>query len=297
MTVASIGVLCNSILIIVIVVDPLKILRRGAWITILNLALADFIACAGLFFELLFYQIEDAETLFLVINKVIFFRMFGQSASFLLLTLLTVEIYLIIKYPMKSRVMLTDKKAVLSCAFVWLLAIGLGLCEISYVWTDLFLYFYIGNIAVLELTVAIQVVLKIFIAVEILSSRHSILNVETLNEKQQDVAKTVMILNAILIVTAFPYFLAKQMEYVERLGGRDSNSRSLRQKFAYYYEPVALLNFVLNAILYSLRLQDYRRSLLVLFKCKCKRHRRSNSTSQQRFITAEKTEMSQTTKL
>jgi hypothetical protein len=159
----------------------------------------------------------------------------------------------------------------------------------------LFLYIYIGNIAVLELAVAIQVVLKIFIAVEILSSRHSILNVETLNQKQQDVAKTVMILNAILIVTAFPYFLAKQIEYVERLG--DSNSRSLLQKFAYYYEPVALLNFVLNAILYSLRLQDYRRSLLALFKCKCKRHHRSNSTSQQRFITAEKTEMSQMTKL
>jgi hypothetical protein len=33
----------ECVLIIVIIVDPLKILRRGAWITILNLALADFI--------------------------------------------------------------------------------------------------------------------------------------------------------------------------------------------------------------------------------------------------------------
>ena len=286
MTVDSIGMLCNLLLILVIIIDPLKILHRGAWMTILNLSIADFTACIVNFVLSLLSQINDLETLQRAATPISFFWMFASSASFMLLTLLTAQMYIIIKYPIRSKLALTRKNIVLACMTIWVLAVGLGLTDITHIWSDSPYYFYISNIAVLELAVAIQVLLKILIVVEIFTNRESTRNAK--NRKQNDVAKTVMMLNVILIVTAFPYFLAKQIEYIETL--KCSNSESLLINFPYYYQPICLLNFVVNPVLYSLRIPDYRRSLIALLKLDCKRrHHRSNSDSERIMMTIRST--------
>jgi hypothetical protein len=279
-TVDVIGIICNILLILVIIIDPLKILHRGAWITILNISVADFIACGANFAKLLFYKVASSSSISVPITISImnFFWMLGVGASFMLLASLNVQIYIIIKYPMKSRLMLTRKKVILSCIIVWAVAIGMGMVDIGYIWINGFevFYLYIANIATLEVAVACQVVLKILTAIEILGSRYDGLNAETQNQKQKDVAKVVTILNVILIVTAFPYFLAKQIEFIGRLG--ETSNDSLVRNFPYYYEPVALLNFVLNPLLYSLRMRDYRRSLIALFTFNCKKRTPFNSS-------------------
>ena len=285
MTVDSVGMLCNLLLILAIIIDPLKILHRGAWITILNLSIADFIACIGNFLISLLSQIKDSETLKRAATPISFFWMFASSASFMLLTLLTAQMYIIIKYPIRSKLALTGKNIVLACMTIWVLAVGLGLTDITHIWFDSPYYFYISNIAVLELAVAIQVLLKILIVVEMYSNRESIRNAK--NRKQNDVAKTVMMLNVILIVTAFPYFLAKQIEYIETL--KCSNSESLLINFPYYYQPICLLNFVVNPVLYSLRMQDYRHSLIALLKLICKKRHRRNKSDTERIMMTNKT--------
>ena len=288
MTVTSFGILCNLFLILAITINPLKILHRGAWITILNLAIADFIASGGYFVQLYLQQTDEQDIQLLIAKEVSFIYIFAVGASFMLLTLLTVQIYMIIKYPMKSRLMLTGKRVVMSCAMVWLLAIGLGLCDISHIWTKYHFYFYVGYTAVIEVAVAIQVVLKILIVVEIMKNQQSILNAQ--NAKQREVAKTVIILNVTLIVTALPYFVAKQIEFISR--SKPNKSSTLHEYFAYYYEPIALLNFALNPVFYSLRLRDYRRSLVALLKFNCRKQRRSERVSQLHSTYLENTEMS-----
>ena len=277
-TVDVIGIICNILLILVITIDPLKILHRGAWITILTISVADFIACGSNFVKLLLVYAENIIVPVIAIHVLTFFWMLGVGASFMLLASLNVQIYIIIKYPMKSRLMLTTKKVVLSSIIVCAVAIGMGMAEIGYIWIsgNKVYYLYIANIASLEVAVACQVVLKILTAIEILGSRYDGLNAETQNQKQKEVAKVVTILNVILIVTALPYFLAKQIEFIGRLG--DTNDDSLLTKFSYYYEPVALLNFVLNPLLYSLRMRDYRRSLIALFMFNCKKRTPFNSS-------------------
>jgi uncharacterized membrane protein len=273
--------LCNVLLILATTINPLKILRRGAWITILNLAIADFIACADFFLQM-YLNRTDKQTLRLISTQLHFFWIFSACASFMLLTLLNVEIYMIIKYPMKSRLILTSKKVLMSCKAVWIVAIGLGFCEISYIWTSKwYAHFQVGYIAVMEVSVAIQVVLKILIVVEITKNQQIISTAQ--NAKQREVAKTVMILNGIIIVTALPYFMGKQIEIVTRwkINSDHNFPRSLVQ-FSYYYEMIALLNFVLNPVVYSLRLQDYRRSLLALFKFNCRSRRHIEYVSRQR---------------
>lgn len=269
MTVGAIGALLNILLIIAIIVDPLKVLRKGAWITILNLAFADFVVCVanmldvGLILE--FHVIDDPIT-FRIVRFVL---IFGVSASFILLTLLTAETYVVAKYPIKGRLMLTGKKTAMLCMVTWFLAMPFGLSNIAYLYTDNFsmlLKIYIAQIAALELTVFVQVILKVFIIREIMKSRR---NTQQQNNRHKEIAKTIIILNVILMVTALPYFVSKQLEFVWKLGliGGDH----LVWKFSNYYQPIAAINYMANPILYALRLPDYRRTILVPFaKCKGK---------------------------
>lgn len=269
MSIDAIGAFLNILLIIAFVVDPLKLLRKGAWITIINLAFADLIACVSNFFDVgLIKELGMADsTTFIVVR---FFLIFGVSASFILLTLLTVEAYVVTKYPIRGRLMLTEIKTAMFCLIVWLLAVPCGLSNIAYLFTrhfELLMKVYIAQMAVLELAAVIQVILKILIIREIMKSQRDLTEHQN-NRHIKEVAKTIIILNVILMVTAFPYFVAKQLEFLWKL--RHISGDPLLWRFSNYYEPIAAINYVANPILYSLRLPDYRRTLFEIFH-KCKR--------------------------
>ncbi|XP_046862249.1 type-1 angiotensin II receptor A-like [Xenia sp. Carnegie-2017] len=269
MAVSVIGVLSNSLLIVVIVLDPLLIIRRGPWITIFNLAIADFIASLSKFLILgLGFAFKIT-----VPNEIMFscfyLWMLGAAGSFFLLTSLTWQTYTTAKHPMHSRQILSTKKITILCVTIWFVAGCLALGEISHeifdISFDQVMHIYITEYAVLEFAVFLQIIMKCFIIKEVmLSRRNANMNGQQQNSKHIEIAKTIVILNIVLFVTAFPYFVAKQVEFIERLGKIQS---SYARHFAEHYEPVALLNFALNPILYALRLTNYRNSLKSLFKC------------------------------
>ena len=191
------GILCNTLLILAIIVDPLGVLRKGAWVTILNLAVADFLSCATNFVDqFLVIADEHSHKIFIYHLRAIiaFFSMFSMSASFMSLTLLTVQVYMFIKYPIKSRLILTKTKVALACLVVWVLAVLLGLSQIAIalqlVQGRIAFIPPMANFVVVTLVVVIQVVFKVLIVVEILRSRHDDVNAEIQNKKQKDLAKT-----------------------------------------------------------------------------------------------------------
>jgi hypothetical protein len=262
MSVAAVGALLNLLVIIAIVFDPLKRVRRGPWITILNLATADLITCMSAFClrgtsffnksqSLLYYVIVD------------FCWSFGVSTSFLLVTFFTVQVFLLTKFPLKSRYWLTTLKITVVCIALWLFAglLGFG----NTVWFHfpglVTLKIYIAQICVLQITVLIQIVLNILVTVEVIRSGRRTGNAQ--NAKHRNIAKTVILLSLVLYLTAFPYFVVKQIELFTRLGyiGKSQTAYTL-YGLSYCYTPIAILNFGANPILYSLRLPDYRQTLL-----------------------------------
>ena len=288
MVVDAIGAFLNILLIIAFLADPLKVLRRGVWITILNLAFADLISCVANFLDVgLISEFDVTDSMTFRIVR--FFRLFFFFST------LTVETYVVTKYPIKGRVLLTRKKTVILCAMAWFL------------FTDNFsrlMKIYIAQIAVLELTVIIQVILKVLIIREIMKSRRNInthhqQQQQQQNNKHKEIAKTIIILNVILIVTALPYFVSKQLEFVWKL--RVVGGNQLLWRFSNYYEPIAAINYLANPILYALRLPDYRRTLRAPFtKCKslsftgCLRWNNSTITTR---IEMSKVQQSTTTRL
>jgi hypothetical protein len=274
MSLAAVAALLNLLVIIAIVFDPLKRVRRGPWVTILNLATADLITCISAFClwgaslfnktqSLLYYVIVD------------FGWAFGVSASFLLITFFTVQVFLLTKFPLKSRYWLTTLKIAVICIALWLFAGLLGF--INTLWLSspentfkVILHMYIAQIAVLQIAVLSQIVLNILVTVEVIRSGRRTGNAQ--NAKHRNIAKTVILLSLVLYLTAFPYFVMKQIEYFIRFGYfGDGQTADALFGLSYCYVPIAILNFGANPILYSLRLPEYRQTLLAFVGKKKKR--------------------------
>ena len=265
-TVAATGALLNFVVIIAMAIDPLKILRKGPWVTILNLAIADLISCISGFclWGRKVYPYNNKEVYGVVSN---FGWGFGVSASFLWLTFFTVQIFAITKFPLKSRYWFTTLKIIFVGIAVWIFAFLGGFSQITYhfhiplmtslkIWT--------AHIGVLQIALVVQIVLNVQVAVEILKSGRISGNPQ--NAKHRNIAKTVIILTMILFLTAFPYFVLKQLELLVRLGYFGQNKTAgVFFHLSYCYIPIAILNFTANPVLYSLRLPDYRHTLLAFF--------------------------------
>ena len=264
MSVAAFAMLLNLTVIIAIVIDPLKILRRGPWVTILNLATADLISCISAFclWGTKFFNKTQSDSYYVAVD---FGWAFGVSASFLLLTFFAVQIFLLTKFPLKSRYCLTTPRIALVCVLLWLFACLLGFSNTIWLinpaeWRTN-LRIIAAQIGVLQIALVVQIVLNIQVAVEIIRSGRSTGNAH--NAKHKNIAKTVIILTLILFLTAFPYFVVKQIEILTRLGylGEGEIAYTL-YNLSYCYAPIAILNFGANPILYALRLPDYRQTLL-----------------------------------
>ena len=261
MSVATLGALLNLVVIVAIIIDPLKILRKGPWVNILNLAIADLISCISCFCIWGQRFLIDKGLYY----AIVFFGWgFGTSASFLFLTFFTVQIFVITKFPIKTRYWFTTLKIVSVGIVVWLFAFLLGLTQIAHLShfpTTVNLKIWAAQIGVLQIALVVQVILNIQVMIEITRSGRSTGNAQ--NTKHKNIAKTVVILTLILFFTAFPYFVLRQIEFLSILEyfGKGKTADILSY-LSYCYAPIAMLNFAANPILYSLRLPNYRQTLL-----------------------------------
>ena len=102
---ASAGIMLNALLLVVMIVDPLKKLHEGAWIIITNIGIADMLACSSFFAKFYIFVTEahfkDKDTRKILMGTTDFFSMFGMSASFILLTGLNLQMYVIVRIQYK----------------------------------------------------------------------------------------------------------------------------------------------------------------------------------------------------
>ena len=266
--VSGIGALLNLELLLVILVDPLKILRKGSWITILNLAVADLMSCISMFLQCttIFLKMESLDT----IASAFFLWGFGISASFMFLAFFSLQIFMVTKFPFKGPQIWTRTRVVVCCVVIWLLAVPLAYTYITFISDELadkMFHLLIAQVFVVVIIIIIQIVLKIFIVLEICKSRRD--SGQSQGSKHRQIAKTVMILVVIQLLTILPNLVTRQVELFARLGMLSSHP--LLWKFNYYHMPIAMLNFCANPVIYFLRLPDYKRTLLSLCGCgKCR---------------------------
>ena len=262
----------------IILLDPLKILRKGSWITIINLAAADLVVCVNVFFnekiqEYFETKLSANNNYYLV---TVFLARLAVSASFMLLAFFSLQVYTVTKFPYKARHFWTRTKVVLCCVGTWLLAGLLGLDGIFIFLhqdSDKYIKWWTVRTVFWCIIVIIQIVLKILTCWEIFKTRRN--SGQSQSSKHRQITTTVMIMVVIQMFTAFPFVVILQLNH-EALSLKFDLVRELMT----YFVPIGYLNFCVNPIIYFLRLPDYRSSLLSL--CGCRKRKNQTSPDPQR---------------
>ena len=143
--------------------DPLNILRKGSWITIVNLAAADLAVCIITFTVPFQIKTISFQVTWLLWHSAV-------SSSFMLLAFFWLQVLTVTKFPYKARHFWTRNRVISCCVSIWLLAGLLGSVEI---FSHYVVLSWTVRTAVWDIVIIFQIVLKILTYWEIFKSRRN----------------------------------------------------------------------------------------------------------------------------
>lgn len=251
--IGGMAVILNGLLLIAMIRNASEIFTSNGAYLVANVAIADLLT--GLNSSL--WGIKNSFMLSKRL-RIASFSIFWTSieASFLTIFIMSLERYIAILHPFKANLWLSKTRTIQSCILTWILS---GLC-------GLFMAFYTETAPLFfalffEITILVTCFLyyKIFIK---LAERRQCLPLQLSSnhgnsdlQREYQLTTVVAVLTMILIVTVLPYMIAGQISVATKI------NPSLKL-FIHYYFPVELTNFLLNPVVYALRLPKYRHAIL-----------------------------------
>ena len=260
------GVVVNFLLLIIIIRNPLKNLRKRGCHTITSLAVADLISNIG-GIGLCFYDYKSRQdpANFWPVKSYYTIVHIGFSASFLMLFLLSVEVYIITKYPLTAHLMLTRRKILWIIFFLWFASI---LIASSNFWTvDYPFAVFVVVLSVLEIAVMAVIIFRILVILNMRRNRREVAQLMP-DGSANDSGLTVsfLLLFVVYLVTAFPYLVAEQVHLLWHI--KPEWNTSFDHAVIAYSLPFAHLNYLINPLVYAYRMPDYRNGLISLLTCR-----------------------------
>ena len=251
----ALGIISNSLLLLLTYSNPLNNLRKSSWITITNLAAADLLtSILSILFCHPVYELALEHANYMQFACAEVFQHIGYASSFFLLMFFAIERYIATKHPFKSGTILTRKRIFLACLLCWAAAIG---CALPIILRSQ--EFIITLYGILEFSVLVMILFQLLIIKGIKEASRHLEDGSKRKAHMKNISTTIIILIFVLMVTAFPYFIAKQIEFLNR--DYPNLFTELAGMFPYYYFPVGCLNFIVNPFIYAWRLRDYRNAL------------------------------------
>lgn len=284
LVVSVMGVVTNSVLILVVLIDPLKQLRAAkSTVIIVSLSLADLLtSLAALFYFVPVIQLSERALLIRAISL-----WFGFSASLLNLFVFTFERFIVTLYPLRAKLIISYRRTAFACLTSWIVGAAIAVTD-HLIEKPLTYMFRIVQVGFFEFLVVVMVVLNIRIILSI-RKHTSQMNGELFNKesskrlrKMNAVLSTLVI---VLIITTMPYLVTKQvwnlLVWCETTPFRYLPCKvSLIPKLGVFlslFLPIGMINFLVNPIVYAWRLDIYRASALALFSKKLRRRGQSTT--------------------
>lgn len=268
------GIITNSLLILVVLIDPLKRLRAAkSTVIILSLSLADLLTSGAALCLSVPIQLSDRAT---VTSSI--FLWFGFCASLLNLFVFTYERFIVTLYPLKAKLIISYRRTAFACLTSWI--VGAAIATPGHLIEEVLTRYMIEivKIVFLEFLVVVMVVLNIRIILSIRKHASQMngelqYNKAKSNKTLRDVNAVLSTLIILFIITTMPYLITQQVWHLLMWCKMSSfkclpSERSTTFKlgaFPALFLPLGMINFLVNPILYAWRLDSYRASALALF--------------------------------
>ena len=261
-----IGILLNCLLLVVIIRNPLKNLRKRGCLTITSLAIADLMSNVGSA-GLCFYPGEardDRKNIWPVKSYYTIVHA-GFTASFFMLFLLSIEVYIVTRYPLTAHLKLTKRKTLWVIIFLWLAA--LAVASSNFWQNDYPAIVFIVVVTALELAVMAVLMFRILVILNVRRNRREVAQLMP-QGSQADNGLTVsfLLLFVVYLVTAFPYFVVEQVHLLWHI--KPDWNISFDHAAIPYAATLAHINYLINPLIYAYRMPYYRNGLISLLTCR-----------------------------
>jgi len=259
------GVISNGLLLLAIFKDPLKCFRNSAIYFVINLSVSDYLTC---FFASVIYI---TSLYFGAFNYEIFQLLVfcTGSTSFLSITTIAIDRFLMIVYPIKHRVLMKGKVVVTWIVIIWVVSCVLSLSNVF--WSrrkdGTNTHTFCAFIVVLSTVINALTYYKLKkqsrnIALQN-SSDSRAQQMRILKEKQ--FLKTIIIIACIALVCVLPTMVVFQTYILLNLTTSNLSTTIVVGKIFLF---LFCINFAVNPLIYVLRLPNYRKTFYLLY---CKR--------------------------
>ena len=266
--------LLNSILLLVLYADPFKKFRTPGTILVANLAIAD--GLTGLFALLrMLFSITGCPR---HMNMLIYYStMCTMQCSLFTVLLITAERFFAVAFPIRFKLHVTKLRVFFLSLLAW--AISILLLELSVIFRD----------ASAKISFLVFGTLNLLIIFSVIAGYCAIY--KTLKRKEMEMGRYVepcgtprsgsvkrkgikltehkRLVNTFLVITIILSISVLPMIILTAIASMCSEECKFRALQAYFVmEPLLLINFNVNPLVYAFQLPTYRQAFLTVFKCR-----------------------------
>ena len=260
--ISIVGLVSNLILLVAFNKDPLKCFRNSGTYLVINLSTSDFLMCI---FSLAFHITPRTNVLYPYFS---FFVFWMGLASFVSITSVSIDRFLMVTYAIKHRILMNGKVMILWIPAIWILSCAIPLFRLLSDRHDLdsrrALYIFSVIITILSSVMYSSTYYKLK-----KQSRSIVLQNSNGNRAQEiRILKEKRFLRTIIIIAsiAFLCFIPYLVWFVlySYLGLLEDNQQAFSVLQA-VCTSIFYINFAVNPSIYVMRLPSYRKTFYILY--------------------------------
>ena len=272
MIVVIMGAASNVLLLVAFIKDPLKCFRNSGTYLVMNLSVSDCLACLFLPFYLA-TMVELLKTDPQLIEFLEFWTFWVVASSFLSITSISIDRFLMVTYPIKHRILIKGKFVILWLAFIWIVS-----CLVS-VFSQV--YISLNDRKITHVFSVIVIVLSaVFYSSTYYKLKKQSRNLSLMNSnesrsqeirilKEQRFLKTIIIIACVSVGCVVPSLVFYLNYNSLSLPSDNLTSKVIGTATLF----ILYMNFTVNPLIYILRLPNYRKTFFLLY---CRRKTTSN---------------------
>ena len=260
--ISTTGVILNLLLLVAFIKDPLKCFRNSGIYLVMNLAVSDFLTCS----VAPFYFAKRNETPITLSHAIVeFLEFWFGGVSFLSITSISIDRFLMVAHPLKRRFLMKERRIILWLAAIWMVSCIVAGSSLFHDRENNRNNCYIISMILIILSAAIYSLTyhKLKKQSKKVASQNSnescAQQIRILKEKR--FLKTIIIIACIAFVCVVP-FMIFFLSYDSLHLSRDNVSSEIIGTAILF---IVYINFAVNPLIYLLRLPNYRKTFHLLY--------------------------------